>query len=78
MSTKLHWTWKKILGLLFGICGIGTLTSCYGMVENDDDYMMYVLLNEAKVEQQKQNQQNTQNSNENQSSNAEEQNLNAE
>lgn len=78
MNTKLHWTWKKILGTLLGICGIGTLTSCYGMVENDDDYIMYMLLNEAKVEQQKQNQQNAQNTIENQDSASMEQNSNAE
>ncbi|MBQ5999021.1 MAG: hypothetical protein IJL70_06080 [Treponema sp.] len=78
MNTKLHWTWKKVLGLVLGICGIGTLTSCYGMVENDDDYMMYMLLNEEKVEQQEENPQNTQNPDENQNSTAEEQNSNAE
>lgn len=29
---KLHWTFKKILSLILGLLGIGTLTSCYGVV----------------------------------------------
>lgn len=28
---KIHWTFKKILSLILGALGIGTLTSCYGM-----------------------------------------------
>lgn len=28
---KITWTWKKILALICGFLGIGTLTSCYGM-----------------------------------------------
>lgn len=34
MKDKIHWTWKKILGTVLGILGIGTLTSCYGMPED--------------------------------------------
>lgn len=26
------WTWQKITGLILGLFGIGTLTSCYGVV----------------------------------------------
>ncbi len=29
---KLHWTLKKIISLILGLLGIGTLTSCYGVV----------------------------------------------
>ena len=32
---KLTITWKKILGIIFGVLGVGTLTSCYGMPIND-------------------------------------------
>lgn len=28
------WTWKKVLGLILGFLGIGTLTSCYGMPDD--------------------------------------------
>lgn len=28
---KLTWTWKKIVAVIAGILGIGTITSCYGM-----------------------------------------------
>lgn len=29
---KLTWTWKKIVNIILGLLGIGTLTSCYGVV----------------------------------------------
>lgn len=29
---KLTWTWKKIVALILGFLGIGTLTSCYGVL----------------------------------------------
>lgn len=29
---KLTWTWKKIVALIAGFFGIGTLVSCYGVV----------------------------------------------
>lgn len=32
---KITWTWKKILSLILGFLGIGTLTSCYGMIPMD-------------------------------------------
>ena len=32
---KLTLTWQKILGIILGALGIGTLTSCYGMPYND-------------------------------------------
>ena len=40
MRDKINWTWKRILGTIFGVLGIGTLTSCYGVYEDDftDDY----------------------------------------
>lgn len=31
MRDKIHWTWKKIVGIIAGLLGIGTLVSCYGM-----------------------------------------------
>lgn len=31
MRTKIKWTWKKIVGIIAGLLGIGTLVSCYGM-----------------------------------------------
>lgn len=31
---KITWTWKKILTLICGFLGIGTLVSCYGMPIN--------------------------------------------
>ena len=36
MRGKINWTWKKITGTILGVLGIGTLVSCYGMVEDDD------------------------------------------
>lgn len=41
MKDKIHWTWKRILGTIFGILGIGTLTSCYGVVEDEFEYDVY-------------------------------------
>lgn len=38
---KLHWTWKKIVSIVLGFLGIGTLTSCYGMPYIDDPYVEY-------------------------------------
>lgn len=29
---KITWTWKKIVTLILGFLGIGTLTSCYGVL----------------------------------------------
>lgn len=31
MLKKITWTWKKIVSLILGFLGIGTLVSCYGM-----------------------------------------------
>lgn len=41
MKDKLHWTWKRILGTVLGVLGIGTLTSCYGMPEDEFYYDIY-------------------------------------
>ena len=38
---KINWTWKKIVGTVLGILGIGTITSCYGMPEDDYDFSIY-------------------------------------
>lgn len=38
---KLHWTWKKIVSLILGFLGIGTLTSCYGMPFISEPEEMY-------------------------------------
>lgn len=38
---KLHWTWKKIVSIVLGFLGIGTLTSCYGMPYIDNPDEMY-------------------------------------
>ena len=44
MKSKIKWTWKRILSVILGILGIGTLTSCYGTPDDyygydrDDDY----------------------------------------
>lgn len=40
MKTKITWTWKKIVGIIAGFLGIGTLVSCYGMPFDYDS--MYV------------------------------------
>lgn len=37
MKSKITWTWKKIVGIIAGIFGIGTLTSCYGSVPLGDE-----------------------------------------
>ena len=38
---KLTWTWKKIVTLICGALGIGTLVSCYGVVNiNEDIYSL--------------------------------------
>ena len=34
---KLTWTWKKIVTLICGALGIGTLVSCYGVVNPTQD-----------------------------------------
>ncbi|MBB5217785.1 hypothetical protein DYE49_08460 [Treponema rectale] len=31
---KITWTWKKISASILAVLGIGTLTSCYGVVES--------------------------------------------
>ncbi|WP_407427704.1 SdrD B-like domain-containing protein [Treponema sp.] len=41
MKDKIHWTWKRIAGVIFGILGIGTLTSCYGVIEDEFEYDIY-------------------------------------
>lgn len=35
---KITWTWKKVVGVILGALGIGTLTSCYGMPILDPFY----------------------------------------
>ncbi|MCQ2591458.1 MAG: hypothetical protein MJ188_01630 [Treponema sp.] len=35
---KLTWTWKKIVSLIAGFLGIGTLVSCYGMPFDPESY----------------------------------------
>lgn len=35
---KITWNWKKIVTIILGTLGIGTLTSCYGMPIGPDDY----------------------------------------
>ena len=47
MKDKIHWTWKKILGTILGILGIGTLTSCYGMPE--DGFYTYSCTVKGKI-----------------------------
>lgn len=37
MIKKLKWTWKKIITLIAGFLGIGTLVSCYGMPMDVED-----------------------------------------
>ena len=34
---KITWTWKKIVTLICGALGIGTLVSCYGVVNISED-----------------------------------------
>ena len=41
MKDKIHWTWKKIVGTVLGILGIGTLTSCYGVYEDETGFDVY-------------------------------------
>lgn len=41
MKDKLHWTWKKITGTALGILGIGTLTSCYGVIEDTEYFDLH-------------------------------------
>lgn len=41
MKDKIHWTWKRIVGTVLGILGIGTLTSCYGVIEDELEYEIY-------------------------------------
>lgn len=41
MKDKIHWTWKRIIGTILGILGIGTLTSCYGVPEDEFEYDIY-------------------------------------
>lgn len=41
MKDKIHWTTKRILGTVFGILGIGTLTSCYGCIDPEMSYDIY-------------------------------------
>ena len=36
MRGRINWTFKRIIGTIFGILGIGTLTSCYGVAEDDE------------------------------------------
>ena len=43
IKDKITWTWKRIVGTVLGILGIGTLTSCYGVPED-----MYDILGEVK------------------------------
>ena len=40
---KLTWTWKKVIALVGAALGIGTLVSCYGVVnpERYDDEFQY-------------------------------------
>lgn len=33
-KSKINWTWKKVCASALTILGIGTLTSCYGVIEN--------------------------------------------
>lgn len=35
---KITWTWKKVVSIILGLLGIGTLTSCYGMPIQDPYY----------------------------------------
>ena len=42
MRGKINWTWKKVTGTILGILGIGTLVSCYGMVEDDDLSVLFL------------------------------------
>lgn len=37
---KITWTWKKIVSTVLGILGIGTLTSCYGVVPYRDSKLI--------------------------------------
>ena len=41
MKDKIHWTWKRIIGVILGVLGIGTLTSCYGVIEDEFEYSIY-------------------------------------
>ena len=41
MREKINWTWKRIVGTILGILGIGTLTSCYGVPEDEFYYDIY-------------------------------------
>mgnify|MGYP003571341201 CR=1 FL=1 len=41
MKDKIHWTWKRIVTTICTILGIGTLTSCYGMIEDDYEFDIY-------------------------------------
>lgn len=41
MKDRIHWTWKRIVGTILGILGIGTLTSCYGVYEEYAYYDIY-------------------------------------
>ena len=37
MIKKIKWTWKKVVALIAGFLGIGTLVSCYGMPMDVED-----------------------------------------
>ena len=37
MRERINWTWKRIVGTILGVFGIGTLTSCYGVYEDEFD-----------------------------------------
>lgn len=41
---KITWTWKKILTLICGFLGIGTLVSCYGMPFDPEFYPLDELI----------------------------------
>ena len=33
----IRWTWRRVAGVIAGVFGIGTLTSCYGVYTDDED-----------------------------------------
>lgn len=48
---KLTLTWKKIVAIILGALGIGTLTSCYGMpITSGDDEIYESTYEEVKEE----------------------------
>ena len=41
MKNKNRRTWKRIVGGILGVIGIGTLVSCYGVVGDEDKFTIY-------------------------------------